>query len=419
MPEKRFENIPLRLLFLTLLLVLSTKPSFASDRDRAETLFRNWLAQDLWQDAVAQGVSANTFNKAFKGVRINWKLPDLVMPGSKPKPSRPQTQAEFRSPGRYFDEKHIAPIVSGGKRLFAKHRKLLNRLETEYGVPGRIVIAIWGRESAFGRVAIPHDAIQVLATKAFMSTRKELFRKELLAALVMLERGDVSRGQMKSSWAGAMGQPQFLPSSYLKYAADGDGDGRKDIWGSEADTLASIANYLSQHGWQTGRDWGYESIFPAGISCALEGPDQMRPIREWVRAGTKRVSGKPFPNHEVGQPGAMLMPAGRNGPTFVATHNFYVIKKYNNSDLYALFVGNAADRIQFSNKPFVSPWKPVSGLKRGNVMKVQKTLINQGYDVGGADGLAGFKTRRSIGDWQNKNGLNPTCFPDKSLVSRF
>ena len=260
---------------------------------------------------------------------------------------------------------------------------------------------------------------RVLGTKAFMSTRKDLFRKEVLAALQIIDKGYASPSQMKSSWAGAMGQPQFLPSSYLEYAVDFDGDGKRNIWGSTADTLASIANYLRKYGWQKGRDWGFEAKIPLSISCALEGPDQMRKISAWSKAGVTRISGKAFPKHEQSKDGAILMPAGRSGPVFIATPNFYVIKKYNNSDLYALFVGNVADRIQYSNKPFQVGWQKISGLKRGNVMKMQNTLIKLGYDVGGADGLAGFKTRRSIGDWQEKNGLRPTCFPSAALAKRF
>lgn len=394
-------------------------PAAAQNTQKVERQFQAWLKNDLWPEARSQGVSSKTFNAAFKGVSINWKLPDLVLPGQKPKVNRRQAQAEFRSPGRYFNENNIGAIVGTGRKLFARHKTLIAQLEKKYGVPGRILLAIWGRESAFGRVAIPHDSFQVLGTKAFMSTRTELFRKEVLAGLQIIKRGYASRAQMKSSWAGAMGQPQFLPSSYLEYAVDYDGDGRRDIWSSVPDTLASIANYLAQFNWQRGRDWGYEARIPSNVSCALEGPDQMRPISQWSQAGVTRISGKAFPANEMTRNGALLMPAGRSGPAFIATPNFYVIKKYNNSDLYALFVGNVADRIQYSNRPFVAGWDKVSGLSRGNVMTIQNGLIKLGYDVGGADGLAGFKTRRSIGDWQQKNGLNPTCFPDKGLASRF
>jgi len=408
-----------RFLWITFAAFLLSIPAQAQNKAAIEQQFQAWLKNDLWPEAKRNGVSSRKFNQAFKGVTLNWKLPDLVPPGTKAKPSRPQAQAEFRSPARYFNENNMGAIVATGRKRASKHKSLLARIEEKYGVPGRILLAIWGRESAFGRVSIPHNAFQVLGTKAFMSTRKELFRKEVLAALVIVQKGYATSTQMKSSWAGAMGQPQFLPSSYLEYAVDFDRDGKRNIWSSTADTLASIANYLKEFGWKEGRDWGFEAKIPANVSCALEGPDQMRPIRDWTAAGVTRISGKAFPAHEVIKPGAILLPAGRSGPVFVATSNFYTIKKYNNSDLYALFVGNVADRIQYSNKPFVTGWQKVSGLKRDNVIKMQNALIAQGYDVGGADGLAGFKTRRSIGDWQQKNGLKPTCFPSSGLVKRF
>ncbi len=403
---------------LVFALLIST-PGYAQNTQKVEAQFQAWLQNDLWPEAKRNGVSKRNFKNAFKGVTLNWKLPDLVPPGTKAKPERKQVQTEFKSPARYFNPNNVNSVVSSGRKLAKKHKRLLERIEKKYGVPGRILLAIQGRESAFGRASIPHNAFRVLATKAFMSTRKELFRKETLAALIIVDKSYASPSQMKSSWAGAMGQPQFLPSSYLEYAVDFDGDGKRNIWGSTGDTLASIANYLKKYGWQTGRDWGFEARIPNTISCALEGPDQMRKISAWAQAGVTRISGKAFPAKELSKKGAILMPAGRSGPVFIATPNFYVIKKYNNSDLYALFVGNVADRIQFSNNPFQAGWKKVSGLKRGNVMKMQNVLIKQGYDVGGADGLAGFKTRRSIGDWQQKNGLQPTCFPSSALAKRF
>lgn len=409
------------LICFILLLVMPVFGDSASAQDRAaiERQFQTWLKTDLWPEAQRNGVSAQTFNSAYGGVTINWKLPDLVPPGTKPKPSRPQAQTEFRSPTKYFNERNIAGVVAGGRQLYNKHKGLIARIEKQYGVPGRILLAIWGRESAYGRAKIPYNAFEVLGTKAFMATRKELFRKEALAGLVIIEKGYASKSQMKSSWGGAMGQPQFLPSSYLEHAVDFDGDGKRNIWGSTADTLASIANYLRNSGWQAGRDWGFEARIPSSVTCALEGPDQMRPVSQWVNAGVTRISGRPFPANEMRQNAALLFPAGRYGPVFVATPNFYVIKEYNNSDLYALFVGHVADRIQYANQPLVARWQDVSGLKRGQVMRMQNAFIKLGYDVGGADGLAGFKTRRSIGDWQQRNGLQPTCFPSNSLVSRF
>ena len=336
-------------------------------------------------------------------------MPGLVGPGGKGAPPKINFQAEFRSPQRYFRESQFNALVPGGRRLMQKHAAVLSRIEAKYGVPKRIILAIWARESGYGGAKIPHDALRVLATQAFMGQRAAFFKGELIAGLQILQKGDIARSRMKSSWGGAMGQPQFLPTSYLKYAVDFDGDGRRNIWTSEVDTMASIANYLAAHGWAKGRDWGYEVHLPETVSCTREGPDNRQKISKFVREGVKRVSGKPFPNYELNRPGNILLPAGRYGPAFIATENFYVIKEYNESDTYALFVGHLADRYG-NNKGFVSNWKPMKETTRGAVRNLQVRLEGLGHDVGGADGLIGFKTRRSIGKDQEKNGFYATCW---------
>jgi lytic murein transglycosylase len=378
--------------------------------------FRAWLETDLWPDAKAQGVSKQTFDTAFKGTKPNLKLPDLVIPGEKAVTPKKQHQAEFGSPGNYFAEKTIGAVTAGGRARAGKYAKTLAAIEKKYGVPGEVVLAIWGRESGFGAAKMPYDAFEVLGTKAFMATRKDMFRKEVLAALVIVERGLASRDAMKSSWAGALGQPQFLPTSFLDHAVDFDGDGRADIWNSVPDTLASIANYLVHYGWVKGRDWGFEVTVPDSVSCSLEGPDRGRKIGDWATAGIKRTSGRPFPAGELRAEGFLLMPAGRSGPAFIVTPNFYVLKEYNESDLYALFIGHGADRIAGGDRIFAGRWGKVGGLYRSDIAGLQKALEAKGYDVGGADGLPGFKTRRSIGDWQAKSGHDATCFPDQELV---
>lgn len=385
------------------------------NKQNVEGQFRQWLSSDIYPKAAANGVSKKSFDTALSGVSINWKLPDLVPPGTKLNKPRKQTQAEFRAPSRYFAKNTVAGVVSGGKTRLSRHKTLLKQLENKTGVPGRTVVAIWGRESGFGNAKIPHDAFQVLATKAFMSTRRELFERELLAALVMIERG-TSRKAMKSSWAGALGQPQFLPTSFLKHAADGDGNGKADIWNSEPDTLASIANYLAANGWVAGRDWGFEVTVPSSVSCALEGPDNGRPIADWQAMGIERISGKPFPANEIAEPGFLMMPAGRLGPAFIVTPNFFVLKTYNESDLYALFVGHSGDRMAFGGTPFKASWRKTDKMLRSDIAKFQRHLESLGHDVGGADGLPGFKTRRSIGKWQKANGKAPTCFPSASII---
>jgi lytic murein transglycosylase len=396
-----------------LLAVLLATPAPAADVD---TLFRAWLAKDLWPEAKAKGISKATFDAAFAGVSPNLKLPDLVMPGAEAKTPKKQHQAEFGSPGNYFAEKTIGAVTSGGRARAGRHADTLAAVEKRYGVPGAVVLAIWGRESGFGSAKMPYDAFEVLGTKAFMATRKDMFRKEVLAALEIVERGFVSRAAMKSSWAGALGQPQFLPSSFLENAVDFDGDGRRDIWNSVPDALGSIAAYLVDHGWVKGRDWGFEVVVPETVSCALEGPDRGRRISEWAAMGISRVNGKLFPAAEAGKEGYLLMPAGRSGPAFIVTPNFYVLKEYNESDLYALFIGHGADRIAYGDKTFSGRWGKVGGLYRSDISAMQRGLEKKGYDVGGADGLPGFRTRRSIGDWQEKAGRAATCFPDAGLV---
>ncbi len=402
------------------LIVMSLSVAFvcplpASSAD-VNALFRTWLANDLWPEAKSRGISKATFDAAFSGVKPNLELPDLVMPGEKPKTPKKQHQAEFGSPGNYFAEKTVGAVTSGGRARAGKYAQTLAAVEKRYGVPRGVVLAIWGRESGFGTAKIPYDAFQVLGTKAFLATRKEMFRKEVLAALEIVERGLAHNDMMKSSWAGALGQPQFLPTSFLKHAVDFDGDGVRDIWNSVPDTLASIANYLVDYGWVKGRDWGFEVTVPDNVSCALEGPDKGKKISQWAAMGITRVNGKPFPANEARAEGYLLMPAGRNGPAFIVTPNFYVLKEYNESDLYALFIGHGADRIAQGDKTFAGRWGKVGGLYRSDIAGLQKALETKGYDVGGADGLPGFKTRRSIGDWQAKNGRASTCFPDQEIV---
>lgn len=401
-----------------ILVLASALPAMAQNRAAVETQFRTWLEQSIWPQAKRKGVSRKTFDSAFQSVSLNWKLPDLVPPGSKATTPKRQRQAEFGAPSKYFRPNSIGGATRTGKQMAARHAQTLSRIEKQTGVPGRILLAIWGRESGYGQVPIKHDVFEVLGTKGFMSTRKSYFTDELVAALQIAEAGHAPERSMKSSWAGALGQPQFMPSSFLKYAVDGDGDRRADIWRSEADTLASIGNYLARHGWQKGRDWGFEVRVPASVSCALEGPDQGRRISDWAAMGIQRVSGRPFPDHESRAEGFLLMPAGRHGPAFIVTPNFYVLKDYNTSDLYALFVGHIGDRIQYNVGDFSARWENVDTLYRSDIAAMQRRLEKMGHDVGGADGLPGYKTRRSIGRWQETQGQRPTCFPSKSLVSQ-
>ena len=218
---------------------------------------------------------------------------------------------------------------------------------------------------------------------------------------------------MKSSWAGAMGQPQFLPSKYLDNAVDMDGDGARDIWKSVPDSLGSIANYLRRHGWAPGRRWGTEVDLPESVPCTLEGPDQSKTVAEWTKLGVRAKDGA-LP----GAPDAtlhLMTPAGRTGPAFLVSKNFYVLKEYNESDLYALFVGHLADRLK-GGAPIQGKWTTPKGVGRAEIASMQRRLEARGHDVGTADGLIGFRTRVAVGRWQAGQGRAPTCFPDAGDV---
>jgi lytic murein transglycosylase len=398
-----------------LLLSASALPAHAASKAAIEQQFHAWIDSDIWPAAQSEGISRKSFDHAFAGVAINWGLPDLTPPGEKPKKQKKQSQAEFSTPGPYFNEKRLAKLTADGRAYADTHARLLRNIEKKFGVPGEIVLAIWGRETGYGKAKITSSEIDVLATMAFMSDRKDLFKKELLAALQMVQSG-IDPTMMKGSWAGAMGQPQFMPSSYLKYAVDFDGDGTKDIWNSVPDALGSIANYLVIKGWQRGRGWGYEVTIPEKVSCAQEGPDLAQPLKSWAGLGITRISGKSFPSGEMKADSMMMVPAGRHGPEFIVSPNFYVIKEYNNSDLYALFIGNLADRVAGNSAAFKAEWGQVGHMLRSDVLSMQKRLAKMGHDVGKVDGLPGYKTRRSIGRWQEKHGMAPTCYPDEALL---
>ncbi|RXF73995.1 lytic murein transglycosylase [Hansschlegelia zhihuaiae] len=386
----------------------------AVDRPRVEAGFRIWLETEVRPAARKAGVSAETFDGAMAGIELDWTLPDLAPPGAPPLEG-PQRQAEFADPGRYVAEQNFAALTKEGQAELKAHARTLDAVERRFGVPREIVVAIWGRESRYGRAKIPHVAIRALATEAYIGARKERFFPELVAALRILEGDHVPLAEMKSSWAGAMGQPQFLPSKYLENAVDMDGDGKRDIWGSVPDVLGSIANYMRKHGWTPGRPWGVEIELPAEIACTIEGPDQQKPAADWSRQGVRRIGGDALPRLDAAM--NLMAPAGRTGPTFLVTNNFYAIKEYNESDLYALFVGHLADRLK-GGGPIQGKWTTPKGVARADIAAMQRRLEATGHDVGTADGLVGFRTRVAVGRWEAKQGRRPTCFPDPSDVKQ-
>jgi len=429
MPTRKLGKLGLALM-LALTALLPFEASAAEDevsvyKREVEKGFAAWL-QALWPDVEASGVSRKTFEANLKGLKLDWSLPQIVPPDPAypdgpalpaALKAKPRHQAEFDIPELYFSKGALSSLAATGRGKYKQLGQTLGAIQQKYGVPASVIVAIWGRETGFGKADLPFDALSAIATQGFMGRRPDEFRQELIVALKILEEGHATRAEMRSSWAGAMGYTQFLPSDFDKYAIDFDGDGRRDIWNSIPDALASAGNSLHSQGWDGSQTWAYEVILPKGFDCTEQGPDKARPIAEWVKLGVARVKGRPFPEDKLGDPAFLVLPAGLKGPAFLATNNFSVLKLYNNSDVYAIFVGHVADMIA-ANAPvaFAGTWQPVERLPRDRIQRFQEVLVAKGHDVGKVDGLAGFKTRRTIGLEEQKLGLPLTCYPSQAVV---
>jgi lytic murein transglycosylase len=341
-------------------------------------------------------------------------LPDLILPG-RPATGAP-SQAEFvQVPADYLKEDHIAALAAEGQRLMAKYPAALTAIETRFGVPATVVLAIWGRETDYGRYTLPYDGLRVLATQAYVGRRKDKYRNEFILALKMLGDGEVARKDLRSSWAGATGLTQFLPSEFYQHAVDFDGDGRRDIWHSVPDALASAARQLVNKGWQPGVRWAYEVQAPAGVDCTLGVPEVTKPIGEWLRQGFVPVRGQKLNVTEQSEPASLLQPEGIYGPAFLTTKNYFVIKEYNFSDLYVLFVGHLSDRM-LSPQPFATPWSASSQLRSADVEAMQRQLTRLGLYADKLDGKAGMQTRAALGAYQKSAGLKVDCWPSETVL---
>jgi lytic murein transglycosylase len=401
----------LRSLSLVVVLCLLTKPvpSLAA----TDGNFTSFIAS-LWPEAQKAGVSRRVFDDATRGLEPDYKLPDLILPG-RPATGAP-SQAEFvQVPADYLKEASIIRLAAEGRRLYEQHRKTLQTIEQQTGVPGTIILAIWGRETDFGRHRLPYDGIRTLATQAYVGRRKEQYRGEFIAALKLIESGVVSRQDLRVSWGGATGLTQFLPSELEKHGVDFDGDGRVDIWKSVPDALASAAQQLVNKGWQRGLRWAYEVRAPANADCTMGVPEVTKPIGEWIRAGFVPVRGEKLSSAEQAQPASLLQPEGIYGPAFLTTKNYFVIKEYNFSDLYVLFVGHVADRIA-NSQPFATPWSATKQLRSTDVEAMQRHLTSLGLYSDKLDGKAGMKTRAALGAFQKSAGLKLDCWPSEAVL---
>lgn len=378
------------------------KPAMQESRSTAE--FRKFIA-GVWPEAQARGVSRAVFDAALGNVTID---PSIGRISAK--------QAEFVRPvWEYVNSAVSQQRIERGRALAREHAATLAQIERRFGADPYVVLAIWGIETSFGSFTGNKNVFRSLATLAFRSHRTEFFRNELLNALQILQEGHASAAVMTGSWAGAMGHTQFMPSSFIRFAVDHTGDGRKDIWRSVPDALASTANYLASHGWAAGMTWGYEVTLPAGFDVSPHDPQAMRPFPEWARLGLRRVDGQPMP---AGGEGALLLPAGVRGPAFVVTRNYAVIRSYNNSQAYMLAVALLSDRIAGAG-PLTGRWptgdKPLS---TNQAKEMQRSLERMGFKVGEIDGRIGQQVQAAVRAYQRREGLVADGYATQALLER-
>ncbi len=379
----------------------------------ADAAFTQFIAS-LWPEAQAAGVSRATFDNETRGLEPDYKLPDLILPG-RPATGAP-SQAEFvQVPSDYIKEAAIGRLAEEGQRLMQKYGTALKGIEQRFGVPATIVLAIWGRETDYGRYTLPYDAVRVLATQAYVGRRKDQYRNEFVLALKILGEGVVTRKELRSSWGGAVGLTQFLPSEYYKHGVDFDGDGRIDLWHSVPDALASAAAQLVDKGWQPHLRWAFEVKAPVNVDCTQGVPEVTKPIGDWLHEGFVPVRGQKLSPQEQAQPASLLQPEGVAGPAFLTTKNYFVIKEYNFSDLYVLYVGHLSDRMT-SPQPFATPWSASTQLRSADVEAMQRQLTRLGLYKDKLDGKAGMLTRAALGAYQKSAGLKVDCWPSEAVL---
>ncbi|MEX0306125.1 MAG: lytic murein transglycosylase [Ruegeria sp.] len=381
------------------------RPKIEAHRVSAEgnARFQAWLGA-FRERAKAQGITVNTLDRALAGVGYD---SDII--------KRDRNQAEFSKPiWEYLDGAVSKTRISNGRAGLDKHQKTLTRIEAQYGVEKEVVTAIWGLETSFGTYRGSKHTIRSLATLAFDARRASFFETQLIAALQILQAGDVEAGNMVGSWAGAMGHTQFMPTSFLDHAVDFDGDGRRNIWSDDpTDALASAAAYLARHGWTKGQPWGVEVRLPSGFDYADARRDFTLMPSEWADRGVLTHSGKAVSDH--GQ-AAILLPAGGRGIALMIFDNFTVIEKYNGADAYVIGIGHLSDRIA-GGAPFQADWprgdRVLSFTER---KELQRRLTQAGFDTQGIDGRTGPNTVNAVRAFQVAQGLVPDGYPSLSLL---
>ncbi|WP_322990317.1 lytic murein transglycosylase [Hoeflea sp.] len=387
--------------------MLSLAASFAAPAAaQADAGFQKWVA-NFYGTAAKSGISRSTYNEAFRGVTA--PDPDVL--------EKARYQPEFTTKvWDYLDSRVNPYTIAKGREMGARHARTLSAIERKFGVDATVLLAIWSMESNYGEILAKQDRLhyvpQALATLAYADRKRAKFaRQQLIAALKILQSGDISAREMTGSWAGAMGHTQFIPTSYLAFAVDADGNGHRDIWNSIPDALATAANLLKKNGWRPGETWGYEAIAPRG-GAKYNG--QTKTLAQWAALGFTRPGGKGF---SVGDRRAELkMPGGANGPAFLMTKNFFVIKRYNNSDSYALGVGVLADEIAGYGGVDQRWPRPAGTLDVKEKFELQTRLKALGYYDGEIDGNFGSGSRAAITAFQSRAGLTGEALPSQKVL---
>jgi len=372
-----------------------------------DTAFKRFVER-FQSDARRAGISRKVYRAAFKGVTPD---PEVL--------KKAAYQPEFTKPiWEYLASAVSASRIKNGREKLKKYSRVLSGLQTKTGVDRHIILAIWGMETSYGGYLGKKNVIRSLATLAYKGERRKFGRVQLLAALKILQRGDITLKRMTGSWAGAMGHTQFIPTTYNLYAVDYTGDGRRDIWGSVPDALASTANYLKVSKWRAGETWGYEVTLPDGFNYATASRKTRKTLAQWHSLGVRRVGGKGFPRPQ--DRASIILPAGAHGPAFAVLNNFHSILRYNNATAYALAVGHLADRIRDPGfKTFSKPWpKEYKPLSRSQRVELQKLLAARGFLKGDADGVIGSGTRAALRSYQKASGLIVDGYPSVKLLEQ-
>ena len=390
--------LPRLALVLMLLPALLWSGGVARSQEAGSAEFSAFL-QQIRAEARSRGIRPATVDAALRGLAPDRSVIALT-----------ERQSEFVKPIWEYLRNGVAPSrIDRGGKLGGTHAATLTAVEKRFGVDRGVLLGIWGMETSFGSFTGEKDVLRSLASLAFVGYRGEFFRNELMAALEILDRGEAERAEMRGSWAGAMGQTQFMPTNFRTYAVDFDGDGHRNIWTSVPDVLASTANYLRGHGWQPGLPWGMEVILPQGFDHRL----RTGTFADWAKRGVRRADGKPLGGAGEAR---IFYPAGANGPIFLVTANYDVIKRYNSSDAYALAVAHLGDRLR-GGGALKGDWpENEPQLGQAERVEVQRRLAALGYDVGEPDGRIGSRTREALRDFQERRGHLPDGWPTPKML---